>query len=205
MKSKLLADNITQAIWLINGYGIKITEKEVRKRYSEPHRHFHTIEHLNDVLSHIFDYYHNSDDIVQMIIAAIFHDIVYDPQRKDNEEKSIELLEFYTSESKYSDIIQQSKEIILSTKTHDKIHDLISNFNKFDCSILDKDLPDLLIWEEQIRKEYSFVPLDEYKKGRLEFLNLSLPNHQNNKENILQLIKIISPDCWWNISNHFKV
>jgi predicted metal-dependent HD superfamily phosphohydrolase len=140
-----------------------------------------------------------------MIIAAIFHDIVYDPQRKDNEEKSIELLEFYTSESKYSDIIQQSKEIILSTKTHDKIHDLISNFNKFDCSILDKDLPDLLIWEEQIRKEYSFVPLDEYKKGRLEFLNLSLPNHQNNKENILQLIKIISPDCWWNISNHFKV
>lgn len=187
---KTIADNITQAVWLINQYGIDITEAEVRRRYSEPNRHFHTTEHLNDVLSHIFEDYPYTDDMASMVIAAIFHDIVYDPQRKDNEERSIEVLEFYINDSeKNLDIIEQGKKIILATKTHDKIHKLISDFNNYDCSILDKDLPDLLKWEEQIRKEYSFAPWDVYKERRLRFLNLSLPNHKHNENNLLSLIK----------------
>lgn len=187
---KTIADNISQSVWLINGYGIDITEAEVRRRYSEPHRHFHTTDHLNDVLGQIFDIYNCPLDLVPMVIAGVFHDIVYDPQRKDNEERSIEVLEFYISDSqKNPDIIEQAKKIILATKTHDKIHDLISDFNKFDCSILDRDLPDLLKWEEQIRKEYSFAPWDVYKERRLRFLNLSLPNHKHNENNLLSLIK----------------
>lgn len=187
---KPIADNITQSVWLINGYGIKITESEVRSRYSEPHRHFHTTEHLNDVLGQIFDIYNCSLDLVPMIIAGVFHDIVYDPQRKDNEEKSVEVLESYVSDSeKNTDIIKQAKKIILATKTHDKIHDLISDFNKFDCSILDKGLPELLKWEKEIRNEYSFAPWDVYKERRLMFLKLSLPDHEKNRENLSLLIK----------------
>lgn len=198
---KPIADNISQAVWLINGYGIDITQSEVRRRYSEPHRHFHTTEHLNDVLGQIFDIYNCSLDLVPMIIAGVFHDIVYDPQRKDNEEKSVEVLESYISDSeKNYDIIEQSKKIILATKTHDKIHDLISNFNKIDCSILDRtELPELLKWEEEIRKEYEFAGWEQYKERRLRFLNLSLPNHKSNEKNLLELIKIIeqTENGWW--------
>jgi predicted metal-dependent HD superfamily phosphohydrolase len=86
-------DYISEAVSLINSYGVNIDEIEVRERYSEPHRHFHTIEHLNDVLGQVFELYKNSVDLPEMVMSAVFHDIIYDPQRKDNEEKSAELFE----------------------------------------------------------------------------------------------------------------
>ena len=182
-------DYISMAVELITPY-VHITESEVRRRYSELHRSFHIIEHLNDVLGQIFDKYKDSEDLIPMLIAGIFHDIVYDPQRNDNEERSVELLRLM-GVTKNFEVWIKSEKIILATKTHDKIHDLISDFNKFDCSILDRELPELLKWEEEIRNEYSFAPWSVYKSRRLKFLNLSLPNHKSNEKNLLELIKII--------------
>lgn len=197
-------DFIVYAVELLHLYGIKITEAEVRKRYSEPHRHFHTIEHLNDVLRQITDIlFTNHDDFVSMIIAGVFHDIVYDPQRKDNEEKSVQLLESYSfdlfldldeSEQKIIEcekIIENAKKIILATKTHDKIHELIYNFNKIDCSILDRDYPELLKWEEEIYNEYKFAGWEQYKERRIRFLKLSIPDHSENANNLNKLIEYI--------------
>jgi hypothetical protein len=83
-----------------------------------------------------------------------------------------------------------SKKIILATKTHDKVYELISNFNKIDCSILDRGFADLLKWEEEIHKEYEFAG-DLYKERRLKFLELSIPVHMDNIENLHRLIKYI--------------
>lgn len=184
---------IAYAIDLIGKCGIDIPYEEVRRRYSEPHRHFHTIEHLNDVLEQIISKRQDLsvEDFVSLIIAAVFHDIVYDPQRKDNEEKSAELLEWWSytlDESEYYEIKENARKIILATKTHDKIHDLISSFNKIDCSILDRDYPELLKWEEQIFEEYKFAG-KEYKQRRIQFLKLSIPDHIKNSENLNKLIQ----------------
>lgn len=187
-------DVIVYAVDLLHLYGIEITEAEVRERYSEPHRHFHTTEHLNDVLRQIIDTsFINHDDFISMIIAGVFHDIVYDPQRTDNEEKSVELLEFHKSidESEYFEIMKNAKKIILATKTHDKVHELIYNFNKIDCSILDRDYPDLLKWEEEIYNEYKFAGWEQYKERRIRFLKLSIPEHKKNIENLNKLIEYI--------------
>ncbi len=43
-----------------------------------------------------------------------------------------------------------------------------------DCSILDSDLPNLMIWEEQIQMEYSFAGWKNYKERRLKFLNVTI-------------------------------
>jgi predicted metal-dependent HD superfamily phosphohydrolase len=128
-----------------------------------------------------------------MVVVGIFHDIIYDPQRKDNEEKSAELLMSYSKTGMslwLSNNIENAKKLILATKTHDKIHELISNFNKFDCSILDRGFADLLKWGEQIYKEYEFAG-ELYKDRRIKFLELSIPDHMENLENLNRLIKYI--------------
>jgi len=194
-----MKDYISYAIDLIGKYGIDIPEREVRRRYSEIHRHFHTIEHLNDVLEQIIIRRQDLSDVdfVSLIIAAIFHDIVYNPQRKDNEERSAELLEFYTTtldESEYYEIKENARKIILATKTHDKIHGLIYNFNKIDCSILNGSYLELLRWEEQIYKEYEFAGWEQYKERRIKFLELSIPEHKDNEFNLGLLIDYIKSD-----------
>ena len=192
MKKVCFLDFISYAVDLINKYGIDITDEEVRKRYSEPHRHFHTVEHLNDVLKQIIvnRQYLPLEDFVSLIIAGVFHDIVYDPQRRDNEEKSVEVLISYERHPMTDFRMENAKKIILATKTHDKIHKLISDFNGYDCSILDRDYPELLKWEEQIHKEYEFAG-DGYKERRIKFLRLSIPDHMKNSDNINELIDYI--------------
>lgn len=195
---KLSNDYVTRAVNLINQFGIDITEFEVRNRYSERQRHFHTTEHLDDVLSQIFDInFDNEEYLFSMIIAGIFHDIVYDPRRKDNEEKSIELLETYigiyddTNTDGFNNIIDKSEEIILATKNHDNKNKLCTIFNKIDCSVLDKHYQDLLIYEEQIRKEYTFVDYENYKPERIKFLKSVISEHPDNIENLNKLIEYI--------------
>jgi predicted metal-dependent HD superfamily phosphohydrolase len=62
-------------------------------RYAEPHRHYHTLDHLAAVLSTVTDLapYADEPDVVRL--AAWYHDTVYDPRRADNEERSAELAE----------------------------------------------------------------------------------------------------------------
>jgi predicted metal-dependent HD superfamily phosphohydrolase len=125
-----------------------------------------------------------------MVISGVFHDIIYDPKRKDNEERCVELLDDYTDISsieekeKVESIIEKSKKIILATKSHDKIHELISVFNY-------RSFKDLLKWEEQIYKEYEFAGWEQYKERRIKFLRLSIPDHMENEKNLNRLIQHI--------------
>ena len=62
--------------------------QELIAAYSEPHRHYHTLQHLGeclDLLSTCLELTEAPDEIG---LALWFHDAVYDPQRHDNEERS---------------------------------------------------------------------------------------------------------------------
>ncbi|MBK6983401.1 MAG: hypothetical protein IPH32_00975 [Bacteroidetes bacterium] len=61
---------------------------EVMNAYDEPHRFYHTLEHIEDVLKQL----HNADLLKhdELFLAAIFHDIIYNPQSNTNEEDSVE-------------------------------------------------------------------------------------------------------------------
>jgi predicted metal-dependent HD superfamily phosphohydrolase len=54
--------------------------RELESRYSEPHRQYHTLAHVSDMLQMV----HGE----AATAAAWFHDIVYDPTRPDNEDAS---------------------------------------------------------------------------------------------------------------------
>lgn len=79
--------------------------QRIKAAYGESHRHYHTMCHIEKGLEHIRILYRGDrrarDEI---IVAYIFHDIVYVVGARDNEEKSAEvcrsfLMELHASES----------------------------------------------------------------------------------------------------------
>ena len=62
-------------------------------RYAEPHRRYHDLRHLAQVLGGVDELAPAADDLVAVRLAAWFHDAVYEPTRRDNEARSAALAE----------------------------------------------------------------------------------------------------------------
>src|SRR6185503_19782333 len=60
-------------------------------RWREPHRRYHTVEHLAFMLDVIDRDADLADDPDAVRLAAWLHDAVYDPRAADNEERSVDL------------------------------------------------------------------------------------------------------------------
>ena len=90
---------------------------DVINSYNEPHRYYHTLEHIIDVLKEL----RNSDLLKhdELFLTAVFHDIVYNAQSSSNEEDSAE---FFIKSAKTSSLTNEQKEhikqLILDTKHH---------------------------------------------------------------------------------------
>ena len=148
--------------------------KDLTDRWSEPHRYFHTLTHLERILKLI----ENDRDKLSKIeydilrVAAIYHDIVYLPREdKYNISESIEKFEedFYELDSVYKDKIS---DIIDSTNFHNFNHKdkLIRLFNLYDMNgILNGDLKTLIEDGDNVAKEFN-LDIDFYKQKRIEFL-----------------------------------
>ena len=61
-------------------------------------------------------------------------------------------------------------------------------YNKYDMNIIERDFDQLIEWENGISEEFSVYPKEQYKEGRLKFLESLLDKYPNNTENLLQLI-----------------
>jgi pantetheine-phosphate adenylyltransferase len=166
----------------------KIEEKwfnYIFDKYSEPHRFYHSVDHLLFLLKQItqlkFYKMQNKmnneefdDNCLIFTLFCFFHDIEYTIGSKSNEDDSVKVFKDYAKNvSIDSNIKNKVIEAILLTKNHKlKSNEWIVNF----C--LDCDLMILLAEEEkfqtyceQIRKEYAIFPDDVYNVKRIEFLS----------------------------------
>jgi predicted metal-dependent HD superfamily phosphohydrolase len=64
---------------------------ELLPRYSEPHRHYHNVQHIEECLREFEFGQHLAADPAAVELAILFHDAIYDPRRSDNEEQSAQL------------------------------------------------------------------------------------------------------------------
>ena len=172
---------------LFSRWGITISPHQVRRMWNAPGRFYHSETHLDDLLRQI-SVIQKQPDRDKLIIAAIFHDIIYDPAASDNEERSAIFLTEHCR-SDVSDIAQ----IIRDTATHRPTTPLSAIFNEMDMDILNRDWPELQAWEDGIFLEYSPHVGPTYKEKRLAFLRLyATPDHPNftNLQKLISYIEL---------------
>ena len=112
---------------ILSKYNIDLS---ILDKYNEPHRFYHNWDHIEYMINLCDRYKYTSEDL---LLAIIFHDIIYDPKENDNEEKSAEL--FYSMFSnmlsdkdgnKIDIDVDKIKQAILDTKYHNKFSSEIS-------------------------------------------------------------------------------
>ena len=175
---------------LLEKWGIKCHINTILSMWNESHRSYHNLNHLNDLISQINENKskYSEKEYEKLMLTALFHDVVYDPASQNNEEDSANFLIECAVDKKNSDILDV-KQMILDTKTHDSTTNLSESFNKYDMNIVERDFDQLLEWEKGISEEYSIYSKEEYKEGRIKFLESLLDKYTHNTENLLKLVE----------------
>jgi predicted metal-dependent HD superfamily phosphohydrolase len=183
---KIIEENLDESklgfieeVWDMLSYQLSIPKADSRKileevinKYTEPHRSYHNLSHVYSMLMMAEEYYDFIENPVLFELSIWFHDLIYDPSRNDNEEKSaeraIELLSPFLADS----FLENLKQIILSTIKHApllKDHDN-ELFLDLDMAVLASES---IIYEQYtsaIQKEFSIFPAELYQAGRKSIL-----------------------------------
>jgi pantetheine-phosphate adenylyltransferase len=178
---------------LLDKWSIKVDYNILLSMWNESHRSYHTQNHLLDLIEQINEHKSklSQTQYEKLILCALFHDIVYDPIRVDNEQKSADFFINCCSEKDNIDLLEV-KQMILDTKTHEAQTDLSQLFIHFDMKVVESDYEKLLEWEKGIKEEFEPVyGKDQYKFGRLNFLESLLDKHPQNTDNLLKLIDYV--------------
>jgi len=145
----------------------------LRARYCEPGRHYHSWEHIEALLRHYRRWEAHFHRPAPVLWALYWHDAIYDPQARDNEEQSAVLLEREAQGHQPADDIAFAATIVRATTAH-KVPGSLSPEDAADTALfLDLDLSILGApvhiydrYETGIRKEYAFVPEPAFRAGR---------------------------------------
>ncbi len=187
---------------MYNHFSVEVVEKILNK-WNEPHRYYHNINHLMSMLKQIDDYFLSDENeylymgeiYEDFIIAAFFHDVIYDPKANNNEENSNGYFVSLANRDTLGQNFQIVIGLIMCTKERKKpLDEHQSIFWSMDNNILiNGTVGELIEYENNIFKEYQFAKYEIYKAKRLEFLNNMMTNfHEAGiKNNIASLIPYI--------------
>jgi predicted metal-dependent HD superfamily phosphohydrolase len=151
---------------------IKNFWSEIEKKYSEKGRHYHNLEHLENMFSELDSVKDNIENFETIAFSVFYHDVIYDSTSKSNEEKSAEFAKIRLEKLNLdSSLIEKISEQIIATKVHQQSENQDTNYLlDADLTILGKDLETYIDYTEKIRKEYSIYPDFLYKPGRKKVL-----------------------------------
>jgi len=146
--------------------------RDVLLRYSEPHRHYHTRQHLAECFEKVEDIISLAEHPAEVRIGLWFHDAIYDTQRHDNEQRSADWAR------------SAARELRAGAESAQRIHDLIM-FTRHsaapvgvdaqvlvdaDLSILGAEPARFQEYEAQVRREYAWVPDEVFRSRRAAIL-----------------------------------
>ena len=151
--------------------------RRVETKYNEPGRHYHTLVHVDAMLTLATK--HEVQDRVAVDLATIFHDIVYDAvdggRGRNERESAQQFVEFAHSTTMTSERINKVVQWIERTWTHDGagLDGDGRLFMDFDMSILGAERGAYALYTKHVRLEYGHVNWLFWRIGRSQFLSAS--------------------------------
>lgn len=173
------------------------------EKYSETHRAYHNLSHINYLLEEAKKI--EFADFDTIYFAIWFHDAIYNPKQNDNETQSAKLaVKLLTKLNFSADKIAKIEKIILATQTHsaENLDDDGKIFLDLDLSILGANPDTYRNYSRAIRQEYRHVPNFLYCRGRKKVLDNFL-----NRETIYfteSLSKCFEEQARINLANEIK-
>lgn len=153
--------DLQQMLWL-----------EIEKNYSGKKRHYHNLNHLENLLAELTELKEVVSNWNAIVFAVFYHDVIYKAHRKDNEEQSALVASKHLQQLNCdTSLIDPVYKLILATKSHQLSDDTDVNlFTDADLSILGKDWGTYNTYCSNVRKEYAIYPDLLYKPGRKKAL-----------------------------------
>ncbi len=148
---------------------------DLLRRYGEPHRRYHTVDHLRSVLDRIDTFDNGSADLYAVRLAAWFHDAVYDvPERElTNEEASARLaIRTLGRIGLEQEDLNEIARLVRMTGTHhpgskDPNGNVLSDA---DLAVLAGSEQEYAAYVNAVREEYAAIADEDFYRGRLRVL-----------------------------------
>jgi predicted metal-dependent HD superfamily phosphohydrolase len=170
------AFELVAAQWGAPADAVAAARADIVARYAEPHRRYHTLEHINEVLERV--------DGTEVVLAAWFHDVIYDTTASDSEARSAAYAaEVLATLGAPADVIEEVQRLILLTAGHtaDDGDDNGVKLINADLAILSADPSRYDRYARDVRAEYAHVDDMSWRAGRTA---------------VLQSLLTIAPDEW---------
>lgn len=140
--------------------------------YAEPHRTYHTRQHLAECLTLAQAHRALAPDLGLLLFALWFHDAVYDTTRQDNEQRSAEWARQALAQAGASHRQQDAVYRLIMVTRHHKLAQQQDEqlLVDIDLAILGAEPARFEEGNRQMRAEYHWVPEPLYRHKRRELL-----------------------------------
>jgi predicted metal-dependent HD superfamily phosphohydrolase len=141
-------------------------------RYSEPHRRYHTLQHLDECFARLGEIRDEAIHPAEVELALWFHDAIYDVSRHDNEARSADWARAAALQAGVPlERAERVHRLVMATR-----HDAVAAGGDarivvdVDLSILGAEPARFEEYERQVRDEYAHVPGWLFRRKRREIL-----------------------------------
>ena len=143
----------------------------LRRAWREPQRHYHSLQHLSECLDLLRAHRELAERPHELVLALWFHDAVYDPRAKDNEQRSADWARQALGEAGADPAATARIHALILDTAHavEPAPGDPSLLVDIDLAILGAAPERFAEYERQVRAEYAWVPgfLFRYKRRQL--------------------------------------
>ena len=185
------------AAWHVDPTAAQPTFEDIEAHHAEWGRSYHTFPHVESVLATVDRIADQAKNPNAVRLAVWLHDVICDSRANDNEERSADYARDLCKQLAIPDA-ERVATLILATKSHqpgDDDADAVVLIDA-DLSIFGADPVVYRKYSEDIRREYSWVPVDDYRIGRRRVLEKFL-----ERRSIYRLLRELETPARRNIAD----
>lgn len=145
---------------------------ELIRRYREPHRAYHTLDHVQDCLQQLDQVRDVTEHADEIELAVWCHDVVYEPHATDNELQSAAWVEKILVEGNVAAAVRaRVRDLILATQHRAApVWPDAALLVDIDLASLGYSPAEFDRYDAAIRQEYDWVPEAAYREARIKVL-----------------------------------